>query len=1102
MSAEYSEDQLVQKTTAEFFEQALGWRSVYGYEAETYGRDGLLGRADRTEVVLERELHAALRRLNPGLPDDAYAEAVSKLTTWSASKTTIQTNREFTKLIRDRVPVTVRQPDGRTRSQRLRVIDFDDAATNDFLIVRELWVSKSPYNRRPDIVGFVNGLPLLFIELKAHHKDVKVAYAKNFTDYKNTIPTLFHHNALVMLSNGDEAKVGTFTSPFDFFHDWKRLDEEDPGVVDWETMLRGTCAKERFLDIVENFVHFDDSPSGGTVKALAANHQYIGVNRAFQAVQEREVREGKLGVFWHTQGSGKSYSMLWLAQKVHRRIAGSFTFVIVTDRVELDEQIVKTFVGSGAVTEAKAPVVHASSRDDLKRLLSEDHRYIFTLIHKFDPDETEPCTLRDNVIVIVDEAHRTQNGRLAESMRLVLPNAAFIAFTGTPLMKSAEDQLTRETFGSYVSRYDFKRAVDDGATVKLIYDNRGEKLKLATADINDRIAEELEKHDLDQDQTQRLERELGRDYHVLTSEERLDRIARDLCAHYASRWETGNAMLVCLDKITSVRMYELIGKHWPAEVARQERRVVDARGDCLLIESNPPNASEDDRRRLLIEAKRQVERAEAKLVWLQETERCVVVSEEQNEVGRFQKWELDIVPHRQRMKDRDLAKEYKDECHPFRLAIVCAMWLTGFDVPHLSTLYLDKPMKGHTLMQAIARANRKAPGKNNGLVVDYNGMLKSLRGALAKYGDGPGPGGAAGGDDGPEEPPAGSMDELEEEFVHALGACEQHLADCGFLLKKLVEAVGFAKLALLSKSSEDSAVNAVCRTDETRARFEVLARELFKKRKALVSDPVRIKPHRQRANAIDAIYKKLQENKAAADISAVMMALHGVVSDAITHEGPTRLPGADTGKVYDISHIDFDKLKREFAKEPNKNTTVQTLKDAVDRKLQRMVAQNPLRTDFYKRYMEILADYNRESDRVTIETTFQALMDLVADLSEEQQRAVREGLDEELLAVFDKLVPAGKKLDTPTRNRVKGVVRELMASVKEQLAQLDRWKEKQQTQAQVKTLIRDLLWDETNGLPDAYEPEEVEELANVVYLHVYQQYESATESVYGDGESA
>jgi type I restriction enzyme R subunit len=1099
-ASDYSEDRLVQETTATFLHEDLGWRSVWAWDSETYGPNGTLGRKSQHEVLLTRDLEAALRKLNPGLPDDAYTQAIDQLTASSATKTLFQTNRELAALVRNRVPVTFKDADGETRTERLRVIDFDDPAANDFLVVRELWVRGKVYRKRIDLVGFVNGLPLLFVELKRHDKDVKVAYDDNFSDYLDTIPHLFHHNALVMLSNGDEARVGTFSSPYDFFHEWKRLDEDELGVVDWQTMLRGICDKRRFLDIVENFVHFDDSPSGGPIKALAANHQYLGVNRAFQAVQEREVREGKLGVFWHTQGSGKSYSMYWLAQKVHRKVPGSFTFIIVTDRDELDTQIVKTFVGCGAVTEAKAPVVHASSRADLKKLLAEDHRYIFTLIHKFDVNDTEPATLRDNVIVIADEAHRTQNGKLAEAMRLVLPNAAFIAFTGTPLMKTDEDQLTRDTFGDYVSRYDFKRAVDDGATVKLFYDNRGEKLQIVDAAINERIAEELEQHDLDQDQTERLQREMARDYHILTNEERLERIARDLCAHYVSRWETGNAMLVCIDKITCVRMYDLIGRFWGEEVLRQEGRVKGLREKRALMVANPPNASEDDRARLLAAADERIEHAEKKLAWLRETETCVVVSEEQNEVKRFQKWGLDIVPHRKKLKERDLALEYKKSDHPFRLAIVCAMWLTGFDVPHLSTLYIDKPMKGHTLMQAIARANRKAPGKNNGHVVDYNGMLKSLRAALAKYGEGPGPGGGGGG--GGEVGPTHDFDELEQEFATAIAECEAHLQSCGFDLQKLIEAVGFAKLALLSKNAEDSAVNAVCRTDETRARFEVLAREVFKKRKALVSEPHRIKPYRQRADAIDAIYKKLQDNKAAADISAVMMALHGIVDQAVSHAGATRMPGAESGKLFDISHIDFDKLKAEFAKNPNKNTAVQSLKDAIDRKLQRMIQQNPLRMDFYKRYAAIIAEYNRETDRVTIEKTFEELVKLVGEMGEEDQRAVREGLDEENLAVFDVLVESkGDALDTRTRNRVKEVARELLDKVKAELAKLDHWKEKRQTQAQVKQLIYDYLYSEETGLPvDAYTDDEVKELAEVVYLHVYEQYETAANSVYAPAQ--
>ncbi len=1087
--SDFSEDRLVQKTTADFFHEELGWRSVYAYNAETLGPEGTLGRTSQTQVVLTRALNAALRHLNPGLPDAAYDHAIEQLTAVSATKSHLDTNRGLTGLIRGGVPVRFRDARGKDVDKRLRVVDFDAPDNNDFLIVRELWVQGPVYRRRPDIIGFVNGLPLLFIELKRFDKDVRVAYDKNLKDYRDTVPHLFHHNALAMLSNGIEARVGTYTSPYEFFHEWKRLDEAEPGVVDWQTMLRGMCEKRRFLDIVENFIHFDDSPSGGTIKALAANHQYLGVNRAFCAVQARDVRSGKLGVFWHTQGSGKSYSMFWLAQKVHRKLPGSFTFLIVTDRKELDEQIVKTFAGCGAVSAAEAPVVHASSREDLKALLAEDHRYVFTLIQKFDVHDDTPLTLRDDVVVIADEAHRTQNGKLAEAMRLVLPNAAFIAFTGTPLMKSEEDQLTRKTFGDYVSRYDFKRAVEDGATVKLFYDNRGEKLRVVDHELNDRIADELEKHDLDQDQTQRLERDLARDYHVLTSDDRLDRVAGDLVAHYSSRWQTGKAMLVCIDKITCVRMFDLIGRYWQDEIAAQEGRLRGARADRASMVANPPNASADDRVRLLVEAERCIEAAEARLKWLQETEICVVVSEAQNEVGAFERWGLDIVPHRAKIKARDLGAEFKQADNPFRLAIVCAMWLTGFDVPHLSTLYIDKPMKGHTLMQAIARANRKAPGKDSGLVVDYNGMLKSLRAALARFGAGPdgGGGGGGGGDD--IEPPAEVLDALERAFEDAVVGCEQHLAACGFDLSKLIEAVGFAKIALLSKDNEDSAVNAVCRTDEARARFEVLAREVFKKRKALVAYPARIKPYRVRANAIDAIYKKLQDNKAAADISAVLMALHGIVDGAVAHAGPARTPGADSGKVYDISHIDFEKLRAEFEKNPNQNTAVMSLKDAVDRKLARMVRQNPMRMDFYRRYLEIVADYNRETDRVTIEQTFERLVKLVGALSEEEQRAVREGLDETNLAVFDLLVASkAESLDTRTRNRVKEVARELLDRVEEELAKLDNWTEKRQTQAQVRQLIYDYLWDEKTGLPvDAYSEDEVEALAGVVYLHVLEQ---------------
>ena len=1101
MSAEYSEDRLVQKTTAEFLEKELGWESAYAYSTEVLGDHGTLGRKDEGEVVLARYLRQKLEELNPGHPDEAYRQALDQLTATGASKNLLRANREMYKLVRDGVQVGYKASDGTKRSPRLRVIDFDEPERNHFLAVRELWVQGMPYRRRPDIIGFVNGLPLLFIELKVHHKSVKAAYEGNLSDYLDTVPHLFHHNAVCMLSNGVEARVGTMVSPFDYFHQWKRIEEDEPGVVDWQTMLRALCDKRRFLDLVENFILFDDSPSGGTIKAMAANHQFMGANRAFAAVQDRDVRQGRLGVFWHTQGTGKSYSMVFLSRKVHRKLQGSFTFVILTDRVELDEQIAKTFAGCGAVAEAKA--VHARDGEHLKRLLKEDHRYIFTLIHKFNKDDDEPYTERRDIIVIADEAHRTQYGRLAENMRRVLPNASYIAFTGTPLMKTAEDHLTRKIFGDYVSKYDFKRAVEDGATVPLYYDNRGEKLSIATPDINERIAEELEKHDLDQDQEEKLRRDLGRDYHILTADERLDRVARDVVAHFAKRWETGKAMLVAIDKITCVRMYDMVTAYWSAELTRQQGRLRDLEAEVETLQGQLTKASEDTRVRVLAAHQAKVDAAQEKLSWLQGTEVCVVVSEEQNEVKRFRGWGLDIVRHRTLMKKRDLTQDFKNPDHPFRFVIVCAMWLTGFDVPSLATLYLDKPMRGHTLMQAIARANRKAKGKNNGHIVDYNGMLKSLRAALAKYGDGH-TGAEHDRDKGKEdkesegeEAPAEGLEVLLAEFVEALTQCEGHLRACGFELSKLVEAEGFDKLALLKKTNEGSAVNAVCRSDETRARFEVLARELFSKRKALVSEPQMTRPYRRKADAIDAIYKRLQKNKDVADISVVLMALHGVVSDAITHQPVTRLPGADSGKVYDISHLDFDRLRREFAKQPHKNTTVQGLKDAVEKKLKRMVQQNPLRIDFYERYRKIIAAYNRETDRATIEETFEQLVAFVADLSDEEQRSVKEGLSEEHLAVFDLLVRPKKDLATQQRNKVKQVATALLTAIRAELAKLDHWKEKRQTQAQVQQLIHDYLYDENTGLPvEAYTDDEVKTLAEVVYLHVYQQYESATENVY------
>lgn len=1068
MSTEYSEDRLVQQTTANFLEQSLKWHSVYAYKKETFGTNGTLGRKDKREVVLTRYLRQALEKLNPGHPQQVYDDAIAQFTTSNISDQLVTINQKKYQLIREGIlEKPYKNSEGETINPRLKVIDFEHPENNHFLVVREMSIQGSLYSRRPDIIGFVNGIPLLFIELKAIHRNVRVAYEDNYTDYKDTIPELFHYNAIVMLSNGIVGKVGSITSPYSYFQEWKRLEEEEKGKVDFQTMLMGMCPQYNFLDILENFIVFDDS-SGKTIKILARNHQFLGVNRAFIAIQEREVRKGKLGVFWHTQGSGKSYSIAFLTRKVHRQLIGNFTFVIVTDRQELDTQIVKTFAGVGAIKDTNT---QATGGDNLDELLKDNHRYVFTLIHKFNKPN-HIYSRRSDIIVISDEAHRTQYGKLAGNMRKGLENASFIGFTGTPLMGSEEDQLTRNVFGDYVSTYDFQRAVEDGATVPLYYDNRGEELYYddkgtqrqvaASEELNKRLAAAIEQFNLDTEQEEAVYRRLGGEYLILTAEKRLDRIAQDLVAHYTQRWQTGKAILVCLDKITSVRMHGLIDKYWKQAIQNQQRLLKQATDEQEAIEH------------------------QQHLQWLEETEYLVVISEAQNEVKTFKDWGLDITPHRQIIKNRNLEEEFKNEKHPFRLAIVCAMWLTGFDVPSLATLYMDKPLQGHNLMQTIARANRVHEGKNNGLLIDYNGILKALRAALARYA-------RTDVDDSNDGIlPYNDLNQLQADYATALDACINHIASLGFDLQELVESTGFDKIAALV-----SAVNAVCTNDESRARFDVLAREVFKKKQALITEPKLTAPYQDKYNAIEAIQKHLQEqHKKSVDINAVLYSLQNVVSDLINVD-TSRLPGADSGKIYNISKIDFDVLKAEFANSPAKNISVQSLKEAVERQLQRMLKQNPSRIDYYACYQQIIQDYNRETDRVTIEQTFEELLKLVQDLSEEDTRAVREGLSEEHLAVFDLLCTSKDNLDARTRNRVKQVAQLLIQAVKVQLKQLENWRDKESTKATIKSFIYDYLYSEDSGLPiDAYDDSDVDNLSNVVFLHVYQQYESADNNAY------
>ncbi|MDQ3019004.1 MAG: type I restriction endonuclease subunit R [Bacteroidota bacterium] len=1080
----YTEDKLVQQTMADYFRDKLNWESVYAYNDEILGINGTLGRESEKDIVLVRYLRTALEKLNPELPTEAYDNAIRQILETSVSKSLMQTNKEKYELFKNGVLVTFKNTKGENEKIKLRIFDFNEPENNHFLIVRELWVQGFLYRRRPDIVGFVNGIPLLFVELKNVHKDIRRAYNENLSDYLDTIPHIFHHNAIVVLSNGIGAKVGSFSAKYDFFHEWKRLEEDDKGVVDMETLQKGMFTKKNFMDIFEHFIVFDDS-TGKTVKILAKNHQYLGVNRAItnyklqitnynlernelekekSSLTEEEYQnrksqiqnqKSKLGVFWHTQGSGKSYSMVFFSEKVKRNLKGNFTFLILTDREDLETQIYKTYAGCGIVDNDKDKC-RAASGDNLTEILGMDKPYVFSMIHKFNKDvgQNNPYNIRKDIIVISDEAHRTQYGKLALNMRNALPNASYIGFTGTPLFK--EDEITSRIFGDYVSTYDFQKAVDDNATVPLHYDNRGDKLKITMNDINEKIAQKLEEHEFDADQQAAIERDLGRDYHIYTAPERLKKIAEDFIQHYTKRWESGKAMMICIDKITTVKMYNLIKELWVRRIKELEK---------ILLKTK------DEQEAIYLE--RQIN-------WLKETEMAVVISEEQGEVAAFRKWDLDIIPHRQKIKngfetsdgrrvDMDIA--FKDPDHKFRVVIVCAMWLTGFDVPSLSTLYLDKPMKAHTLMQAIARANRVYEGKNNGLIVDYCGILKSLREAIATFTI-PNPDGG----DSPVDP-VKPEEELLEELEEVIQETKKFLKERNFDLNKIIESKGHDKNAAIDEAKE-----ILNQSEETRKRFEILAREVFRKVRACIDLP-RVNNYREEYGAIDIIYKKLQTDKAEADITDILKELQKIVDEAIITAPPDKVSDEDI--IFDISKIDFQKLHDEFKKKVKKNTITHSLKEIVERRLQNMIAKNPMRVDFYKKYQEIIADYNLEKDRVMIEKTFAELLKFVAELEYEEKRAIREGLEEDTLALFD-LLEKPKKLKKSEREKLKRVAKELLEKLKQDYLNIHGVWEKEATKAKVKTEIYDYLYSNLPS-PD-FSTEEIKLKVDEVFNFLYLQY--------------
>jgi len=1035
-----SEDTLERNTVRLF--QDLGWKSANCYH-EVCGANSTLGRETTEQVVLESRLKTALEKLNPGVPPLALDIAVDEVSKDRSVLSPVRANQEVYKLLKDGVKVTYRAADDNEAIETVKIIDWENPGENDFFLASQFWISGDYGRKRADLIGFVNGIPLLFIELKTSHKSLENAFKYNLSDYRDTIPQVFRYNAVIILSNGSKSRIGSMTAGWEHFAEWKKInDEGEEGRVSLETMIRGVCEPARFLDIVENFTLFSEA-RGETAKLVAKNHQFLGVNKAISAAQQIKENQGKLGVFWHTQGSGKSYSMVFFSQKVLRTLPGNWTFVIVTDREDLDGQIYRNFASTGAVIEDEASV-RAQSADHLKTLLNaEDHRYVFTLIQKFRTEEggTYPkLSDRDDIVVITDEAHRSQYDVFALNMRNALPNAAFIGFTGTPLI--AGEERTKEVFGDYVSIYNFKQSIDDGNTVPLYYENRIPELQLTNDNLRDDIAAIIDDAELDEDQQTKLEREFAREYHLITREERLDRIAEDIVAHYTGRGVLAKAMVISIDKATAVRMYDKVQKHWKAALAKFEASAVRATDDKDELEQ--------------------------RLKFLRGTDMAVVVSSSQNEIEEFKKKGLDIAKHRKRMVKEDLETKFKKSDDPLRIVFVCAMWITGFDVPSCSTIYLDKPLKNHTLMQTIARANRVWRDKLNGLIVDYVGIFRNLQKALAIYGAARG--GAAG------ESPIKDKSELVDELADAITEATTFSEERGVDPAAIRDATGFDREKL-----KDDAVAAFVINDETRRQYLQLAGNVDRLFKSLLPD-LAANEYAPICKVFSVIAAKIKVDIPATDISEVMSDVASLLDYSIATQGYV-IKASETTNYIDLSQIDFDALRSKFDK-GRKTTEAQKLRSQITQNLTRMVRLNRTRIDFLQEFQKMIDEYN--SGALNIETWFAKLTAFARKLSEEEKRGISEHL-----VIFDLLTKPEIKLTKGEEQQVKKVAKDLLATLKRERLVLD-WKKRQTTRAAVLVTIETVL----DQLPRVYTPEVYEQKCQSVYQHVFDSYQEQNKSLY------
>lgn len=994
-------------------------------------------RASKKQCVLPAVLRSALIRINPAIPAEVIDGIVKDLCRDFTGGDLKAVNYKLYQQIRNYIKVSVRRG-GKQDFDFVKLIDFDNPENNTFTAVSQMWIEGRFNWRRPDVIIFVNGLPLVFVELKNSDVKVEEAYNRNLKSYLKDVPNLFAFNQICVLSNGLETRLGAFSATYDYFFEWLKASEDEKidrkaiseDGVSLSYFADGLLPKANLIDYIENFILFENQ----SIKIIAKNHQYLGVNNLIESVKDRKALAGKLGVFWHTQGSGKSYSMVMFTRKVKRKIEGNFTFLIITDRDDLDTQIHKNFVRTEVIGDKEE--CQPKNGAQLREYLQTNKSFIFTLIHKFNYDKTKKYPVlseRDDIIVLVDEAHRTQYKSLAENMRTALPNANYIAFTGTPLLGSK--RLTNQWFGNYVSEYNFAQSVEDGSTVPLFYSRRVPEVWLENDFLDDDVLDIIEDENLNEAETKLLENSSSRILEVIKRDDRLDKIARDIVHHLPRRGFRGKAMVVSVDKYTAVKMYDKVQHYWGEEKKK------------LVAERNKA-ATKEER-----------DQISAMIDYMNKMEMAVIVSEEADENQKFAAQGLDISSHRAKMNEitpegKDIEDRFKDPTDPLQLVFVCAMWLTGFDVKSLSSVYLDKPMKGHTLMQAIARANRVFPTKTCGIIVDYVNVFKYMKKALSDY--------ASGDDD--TEFPAKDIDQLIVNIDSCIDETDAFLKEMGIDLDKIIaEASTFDKLDELR-----AAYNKIIATDDAKDRFKVLANTTINLYEAA-------KPE---------IFEQNWTNEKFSPISYLHGLFYNYIDDEKINRARLRMAQVlDTSissnvnvyadseyvihgsKVIDLSKIDVDELRLEIKKTPYKAIEIDDLKKYLEEALQKMINKNCTRVKFSERFKGIVDRYNAGGSEN--EDYYEQLIKLLEEMQAEQKRADTEGLSEEELEVYDLLIK-GKKLTKAEEQKVKLAAKNLYKKLTEEKATLmvvDWYKDDQPTE-RVKNAIKESL---NIDLPECYD---------------------------------